>query len=567
MNGHTLLGCAFACLILSPTWLMDAYGDTWGPPKRVHPSENGTWSLVLGLHGGKTLSLCENTDEGLTEHWQRGYVHNIWSPHLAYVTNDGKYVVLRDTYHNIGLGKVIVILGEGGKVLGSYELGDLLPQDEILRARRTVSSLWWTDNAWFSFLENQRQFALITQNGTLRCFDLPTGKLLELTADQRATIVATMLPQLNAWIESEKPSLRIRAIRLLGGLGTEDAIPTVKRLFHDLTPTDSIDHSDRPNAQIFGVQKAAALALTELLGAAAIPIIEQELIQANGYMQKQLLEILAGVDTKGFIIVETPNTAALSEMWKRLASNPNDNIRYPALCEVLYRDDGSYLLDHPVLIESENEAVRQAAVHRIKVIDSPQAKLMLRTAITDDRALIRQSALRQLVQREPADIQETLLQYLQDESISIRTYVTCELVSLGNPIAMAKLQETIASWQTLDLVGDDTWVQRNEIETLCRLVAELQVHQAKASLVGVRSLDAPQVPVFINGALAALGDDQALEELHRIATDGKPSYDHVLAISMCRYQSDPKSAAIVNDAAKSKHRDLRNAATKDLPQY
>ena len=80
-----------------------AFADSWGWPKRDHWSANEKWGLILGFEGGKTLSLCEKTEDGLKEHWRRGYVDSVWPPHRAYVTNDGKYVVLRDVFHNLGL--------------------------------------------------------------------------------------------------------------------------------------------------------------------------------------------------------------------------------------------------------------------------------------------------------------------------------------------------------------------------------------------------------------------------------------------------------------------------------
>ena len=129
-----------------------AFGDSWGPPRKEHWSANERWGLILSFEGGKTLALCEKTEDGQKEHWRRGYVDSVWPPHRAYVTNDCKYVVLRDVYHNLGYGKVIIVLGNAGKILGSYELDDFLSEDEILQARHTVSSLWWNQYAWFSFI-------------------------------------------------------------------------------------------------------------------------------------------------------------------------------------------------------------------------------------------------------------------------------------------------------------------------------------------------------------------------------------------------------------------------------
>ena len=198
---HITLCIAVATFLASSPF---AFGDSWGSPKRDHWSANEKWGLILGFKGGKTLSLCEKTEDGLIEHWRRGYVDSVWPPHRAYVTNDGKYVVLRDVYRNLGHGKVIVILGDQGKILGSYELNDFLSLDEILQAERSVSSIWWNRHAWFSFIEDDSQFALVTQWGTVRSFDLATGKLLDLSEDQRTKIVNLVLHKPEGWMESEK---------------------------------------------------------------------------------------------------------------------------------------------------------------------------------------------------------------------------------------------------------------------------------------------------------------------------------------------------------------------------
>ena len=379
-----------------------AFADSWGWPKRDHWSANEKWGLILGFKGGKTLSLCEKTEDGLKEHWQRGYMDSVFAPHRAYVTDDGKYVVLRDVFHSLGHGKVIVILGDQGKILGSYELDEFLSFDEILQAERSVSSIWWNRNAWFSFIEDDSQFALVTQWGTVRSFDLATGKLLDLSEEQRTKIFDAVRHKPEAWIESEKASDRIRGIRMLGGTGLKEVIPIAKRLFQDKTPTDSVKRSDGTIAEIYGVQLEAARALIQLIGIDAIPIIEEELPKANRNMKYKLLHVLEKFDTKAYEVVQTPDSAILIKMWKRLAEHSLEDIRYPALRQVLRRDDGTYLLEHPELIESESDSVRETAVLVLAKVESPKASTLLRKAITDKNDSIRRSAIRQFIDRQPA---------------------------------------------------------------------------------------------------------------------------------------------------------------------
>ena len=270
-----------------------ALADSWGPPRSEHWSANQRFVLKVGRVGrGKGLALWEKAEGGLKKHWERGYVDRNWPPHHAYVTDDGRYVVLRDVYHNIGYGEVIVILGDGGRINGSYKLSDFLPSEEIHAAVRSVSSLWWNENAWFSLIDDERRFALVTQGGTVRCFDLPTGKMMDLGDEKRAEIVGMVREEAEKWVESEDAGRRIHGITLLGGLRLQDAVPVARKLLQDKTPTGTVSGGEHPVAEIYGVQEAAALALVRLIGRDAIPIIEQELPAANWYMKEKLTEVL-----------------------------------------------------------------------------------------------------------------------------------------------------------------------------------------------------------------------------------------------------------------------------------
>ena len=541
-----------------------AFGDTWGPPQKEHWSASEKWGLILGFKGGKTLSLCEKTEDALKEHWRRGYVDSVWPPHRAYVTNDGKYVVLRDVYSNLGYGKVIVILGDEGKILGSYELKDFLSAEDINQAERSVSSIWWNQHAWFSFIEDDSQFALVTQLGTVRSFDLAKGKLLDLSEDQRAKIVDLVRQEAEAWVESQNAGDRIRGITLLGGMGVREAIPTAKRLFYDKTPNGSRWRSGRPSVKIYGVQEAAARALIRLIGVDAIPIIEEELPKANWAMREELLDVLEKLDMKSDEIVETPDSAVVVEMWKRLAEHSLEDIRHPALCQVLQRDDGTYLFDHPELIESESDSVRATAVSVLARLESPKASTLLRKAITDKNETIRRSALRELIDQAPPDIEDVLLPYLDDQYASIRVDVICELACRGNSAATKKLTENIATLPTVDLEEDDSWARRHEIETLCKLIADRKLTEVRDSLESIRSVPATSTRIAVTGALAALGDSQALADLHRAAIEGEVR-DRAHAIEMCRYLSDDESVAIVTKASEEER--LKYAATAKLRRF
>lgn len=545
-----VVGCF---LVSSLTLPAEALGDRWGAPAREHLSENEKWSLVVGFKGGKTLSLCQRTSDGLTETWRRGYVHRVWPPHHAYVTNDGNYIVLRDVYHNIGRGNVIVILGENGKVLGSYELNEFLSEDEILRAPRSVSSLWWSERAWISLVDSDRKFAIVTRLGTVCCFDLATGKLLELGDDRMVETLAYLRQRATQWQKSDDMSVRIRGLLCKASMGDVDVLRTAKDLLGD--------------ADAFAEERlAAASALTRLIHLDAIPIIEKQLGVADRRMRKELLGVLEKFDASAFGIFKTDDSVALKQMWVRLTGHALDDVSETAILEVLLRDDGTYLAAHPELIEHRSDAVRASVIRNWGATESPEAGLAFRKGILDAKASIRLLSLQCLVAREPSDTETLLLRFLGAEYRWARQYALVQLASRGHPAARRKLKAAIPTWVSFDREGESSGELIMDIETLCKLIADLKLDGVSESLAEIRTVQDPWVSAYVNGALAALGDQQATVTLHRIANDEKSAV-RGFAIEMCRYQTDLGSAGIVQKAVTSKQHDIRSAATKKLTRF
>ena len=92
------------------------------------------------------------------------------------------------------------------------------------------------------------------------------------------------------------------------------------------------------------------------------------------------------------------------------------------------------------------------------------------------------------------------------------------------------------------------------------------MNELQDSLAAIRAVPAASTRTAVTGALAALGDMQALGDLHRIASEGEHS-DRALAVEMCRYLPDEKSAALVKQAAEGSESFLRSAATRDLLRF
>jgi hypothetical protein len=68
------------------------------------------------------------------------------APVFFAVTDHGELVTL-DNWHNMGMGKAIVVYRADGQVLRSYELAQVFSPAELQKIPRTVSSLWWRCNS------------------------------------------------------------------------------------------------------------------------------------------------------------------------------------------------------------------------------------------------------------------------------------------------------------------------------------------------------------------------------------------------------------------------------------
>jgi hypothetical protein len=62
---------------------------------------------------------------------------------MYFAVSDAGEVVTLDNWHNAGFGKVVVVYAPSGQVRRSYSLADLYSSNELRRAERSTSSIWW----------------------------------------------------------------------------------------------------------------------------------------------------------------------------------------------------------------------------------------------------------------------------------------------------------------------------------------------------------------------------------------------------------------------------------------
>jgi len=200
---------------------------------------------------------------------------------------------LRDRWGQVGYGKVLTFFGPDGRVLASYTLEQLLPFDEILEVPITASSRWWGSNALFFFRQGQKQFAFVTERGTIGVFELATGRRLPLSSALKMAVRQEALQITRKEVRHPNPFCRARAALLLGTLGDRSDIPALKALLHDPTSSCRVIMSYwRQPQKRYEVQLAAGKALARLLGAEAVPLLDAKLPGANRYMTLEWIELL-----------------------------------------------------------------------------------------------------------------------------------------------------------------------------------------------------------------------------------------------------------------------------------
>lgn len=127
----------------------DALADSFPPPStlgvsspkgnwvlRVEPAENW-WEKpakahVFSFDGVSYVKLAVFT------------MNNRISPSTILITNEGTIFAF-DRWDGRGHGDVIYVYQNDGTALKKYTLNDLYSESDILKFRKTVSSIWWRD--------------------------------------------------------------------------------------------------------------------------------------------------------------------------------------------------------------------------------------------------------------------------------------------------------------------------------------------------------------------------------------------------------------------------------------
>lgn len=540
--------------------------DTWGSPRDAHWSANHEHVLKVrwGLGSSNGISLWSRGDRGLEQVWTRGYVDDRRPPYSAHVTDDGQHVVLRDVHGGLGRGKCLVFLGPTGQVVSSYELDDFLTDHEILHTHTSISSTWWSEPGWFSLRARDRQFALVTSKGTLRCFETATGAPVDLSDELRDAIVAEAMADALPLLHDADPSRRVLGANLMGALGTSQAVSALEEVLR-VGPAAESGGPDTKPWEVESVKVAVAGALLRILGEEAIPRLEPFWETATWRSQRPDIEALNSDNAEEEFSPGLRRSPIARETWERLARSRSSQLRSRALIELLRMDDGTYLREHPELFGSRLPGVRRAAIRALyehaTEEDLPRLRAMLRVSEPSDALWF----WRTVVRLDPPDVRELLVWAGEQENEYLRAEALLELARRGDAEATAGVLTRIRALRehSQDRAG---WaLDEHDAESLCQLIAELRLEAAEASLRAALESDCDDVQRPVAGALAVLGDPLALSRVRGFAREGH-ALERASAIRWLGRAGDRGSAEFLRTCLEDEEPWIREAAAEALEE-
>jgi len=552
LSSALLLSCAVPSL-----------ADQWGPATRQHWSQNRLYVLRVS-DTGTGLTLFRQEGKTRKKVWARAFDRAMWPPYLAYVADDGQHVVLQDCHGELGHGKILSFLGPDGSVLRSYEIDDLLTDDQITWTKHSISSIWWSEPGWFSFVNDGKHFALLTYHGVMACFAVETGERVVPDAGLAAVMRRQAEAYVMALLKSRKETDREAGAILSGTLGMMDTVPVLKELLKDRAVTRGVISDNRPRADVYGVQIAAAGALVSLVKADAIPLILAELGKSNPYVRGELIDKIANLGGDYSEVPAKPWPDDLRRMWLQLMSSELSDVRQRATQEFLYREDPQYVYDHPELLRSTDDGTRSAALSCLVERGDQRAIPMLRGALNDANWRARWHAVRGLIRCKPDDLTQLLHEALKDSDRGVRLEAITVLIRQNDPAAIQCLVGRIASLEKHSHDREGWGSEDFEAKDLCRLVAELKLHDVREALERASSNACPDVRWPACGALAGLGDPTATEQLRTFALSGERgrySAFEFLALALGR-----DALPILETGLKDKRHWIRSAARRAIKE-
>jgi hypothetical protein len=322
-------------------------------------------------------------------------------PAVAFVRNDGRFVVLRDQYLRIGCGTVLAFLGPQGQTLQMYTLDDLFSLSEVLNMVHTVSSIWWTSGL-FRFTDTGDRFGYITDQGSVGVFDLATGKRLLLSKPETVAFREEARRIERHDLSGATDSDSGRGVILAGVLQDRESVSVLTLLLTDPSHCQRITGGRNGRQDdYFGMQLQAGTALVHILGTKAAPLLETRLAKANPTMQTEWIGLIAKTGTA------THSAAVLRCVQSRLP-----DVRYAAITALTQNGGIPFVHKHPAWLSDRSENIRYLAVHCLAESGDSRDLPSLVHATTDSDEIVRLWGLRGMIRLNPSNLNSVLHRYI-----------------------------------------------------------------------------------------------------------------------------------------------------------
>lgn len=558
-------------LLYGPGFQSPVRADQVGPYTPEHWSANKRYCLQVAWDYSPSrpiLILSRKTASGLESIWKLKSPQKEPPTH-AHITDDGQYVVLEDEWGNSGQGIVLAFIQPAGRVLTTYQLADVLTGDERSELIHTVSNTWWTIGMTLFLRPPQRQFAFITAKGAIHLFDLTTGKPIAVNPTLAQEIRNERIPIARKALHSANKDLRYAAINQIAQLNDRASIPDLIRLLNDQT-TERFTVSMNPDVKNGSyrehpVRRSAGMALVQLMGPDAIPHLAKRMDEYDAFELTRWTWLIAkagGPKARAFLTDYAKHTGK----W----------IGGETVIELLEQDDGSFIRANRHLLSDRRDYIRIRALRDIAEHPQKEDEVLLRRALKSEDSATALWALRGLIHLQPAGMEVVLKRITTGKQDSIMVAeAERELARRGDKNAIARKLALVSQLETHSKVEHGLYgcIMLN-LDAVLQVLIERQPPGLAQALAKASKSDCEIVRVSVFGAMAALGDQKALNQVRAEAGRTTQKGDELerylgvqrraSAILWLGMAHDIVSIPLLHAAKTDTDKEIREASTKSL---
>ncbi|MCW3055012.1 MAG: hypothetical protein JWN14_4182 [Chthonomonadales bacterium] len=506
------------CTRVCVTWILalfclgsglpPAQAVTYYLPAPAHWSDNRQFVLRVD-NRLKRLTLQQNKKPPFRTLWSIPYPQG-WVPSNAYVTNDGRHVVLLDRYSSTKKDKTLYFLGPSGNALRNYNPIQFLTLSDVLYPRNSYHNIFGGEEGLFFLTLSQTCFAYITQGGTIRIFDVATGNCLDAPIEVKQQIRNEAILRARTWLFSPDNGHRTTGMIQVAGLGDRASLPTLTALLDFQTPTkDSKTRQDNASVEE-GIRYIAAGALVTLLKEKSAPLLEARLNRIASDSIKDWIELY-----------QKTGQARYSPKILQWTRSHTQEIRASAIEAMLKGGNPALVRQNPAWLTDKEENVRYLAIQDLSEHGDRGDLPLLRRALQDPDDYNRQLALHGLIRLRAPELSALLQRFAHAHKVMwVRQEAEWELARRGDHRQLQRLVHWTWS-QRNHARNPESWPEGAEEESdPWEILALMHPPGLIPALQAASQNSNPDVRRPAIGVYAVVGDASALIHLRRLARVG-----------------------------------------------